>query len=104
VDEQTERLTARMAAHNDILALLVHDPIRLQPAEQQVTVSDGQLQMEINFADEGVREKVAENYREEQRQIKHFLSRLAAPMLMVSNQGDVVEQVRQLLGVHGRAK
>jgi uncharacterized protein (DUF58 family) len=104
VDEQTERLTARMAAHNDILALLVHDPIRLQPAEQQVTVSDGLLQMEVNFADQRVREKIAENYREEQLQIKHFLSGLAAPMLMVSNEGDVVDQVRRLLGVPGRTK
>ena len=51
VDEQTERLTACIAEHNDVLALLVHDPIRLQPAEERVTVSDGSLQMEIDFAD-----------------------------------------------------
>ncbi|RLA33359.1 MAG: DUF58 domain-containing protein, partial [Gammaproteobacteria bacterium] len=59
VDERTEQLTAQMAEHNDVLALLVHDPIRLQPAEQQVTVSDGSLQIEINFADKRVREKLA---------------------------------------------
>jgi uncharacterized protein (DUF58 family) len=104
VDEQTERLTARMAEHNDVLALLVHDPIRLQPAGTRVTVSDGSLQMEIDFADKHVREKLAENYREEQEHITRFLNRLAAPLLMVSNQGDVVDQVRRLLGVPGRAK
>jgi len=104
VDEQTERLTARMAEHNDVLALLVHDPIRLRPAEQRVTVSDGSLQVEIDFADKRVREKISENYREEQLHIKHFLNKLAAPMLMVSNQGDVVDQVRRLLGVPGRAR
>ena len=104
VDEQTERLTARIAEHNDVLALLVHDPIRLQPAEERVTVSDGSLQMEIDFADKHVREKLAENYREEQEHITRFLNRLAAPLLMVSNQGDVVNQVRRLLGVPGRAR
>jgi uncharacterized protein (DUF58 family) len=104
VDEQTERLTARIAQHNDVLALLVHDPIRLQPAEERVTVSDGSLQMEIDFADKHVREKLAENYREEQEHITRFLNRLAAPLLMVSNQGDVVNQVRRLLGVPGRAR
>jgi len=104
VDEQTEQLTAQMAEHNDVLALLVHDPIRLQPAEQQVTVSDGSLQMEINFADKRVREKLAENYYEEQQYITHFLQKLAAPLLMVSNEGDVVNQVRRLLGVPGRAQ
>jgi uncharacterized protein (DUF58 family) len=104
VDEQTERLTARMAEHNDVLALLVHDPIRLQPAGERVTVSDGSLQMEIDFANKHVREKLAENYREEQEHITRFLNRLAAPLLMVSNQGDVVDQVRRLLGVPGRAR
>jgi uncharacterized protein (DUF58 family) len=104
VDEQTERLTARIAEHNDVLALLVHDPIRLQPAEERVTVSDGSLQMEIDFADKHVREKLAENYREEQEHITRFLNRLAAPLLMVSNKGDVVDQVRRLLGVPGRAR
>jgi uncharacterized protein (DUF58 family) len=104
VDERTERLTAQMAEHNDVLALLVHDPIRLQPAEQRVTVSDGLLQMEIDFADKGVREKLAENYYEEQQYITHFLNKLAAPLLMVSNEGDVVNQVRRLLGVPGRVR
>jgi uncharacterized protein (DUF58 family) len=104
VDEQTEQLTAQMAEHNDVLALLVHDPIRLQPAEQKVTVSDGSLQMEINFADKRVRKKLAENYYEEQQYITHFLSKLAAPLLMVSNEGDVVDQVRRLLGVPGRVR
>ena len=104
VDERTERLTAQMAEHNDVLALLVHDPIRLQPAEQRVTVSDGSLQMEIDFADKGVREKLAENYYEEQQYITHFLNKLAAPLLMVSNEGDVVNQVRRLLGVPGRVR
>jgi len=103
VDEQTERLTARMAEHNDVLGLLVHDPIRLQPATQNLTVSDGSSQMEIDFADKRVREKLAEDYREEQEHITRFLNRLSAPLLMVSNEGDVVDQVRRLLGVPGRA-
>ncbi len=104
VDGQTERLTARMAEHNDVLGLLVHDPIRLQPAKQNLTVSDGSLQMEIDFADKRVREKLARDYREEQEHITRFLNRLAAPLLMVSNEGDVVDQVRRLLGVSGRAR
>ncbi len=104
VDEQTERLAARMAEHNDVLALLVHDPIRLHPAEHQLTVSDGALLMEINFADARVREKLVENYRDEQQHITRFLSRLAAPLLMISNEGDTVNQVRRLLGVPGRTR
>ena len=102
VNEQTEKLTTRMAEHNDVLALLVHDPIRLQPAVHNLTVSDGSLQMEIDFADKRVRDKITKDYGDEQAHIKRFLSKLAAPMLMISNEGDVVDQVRRLLGVPGR--
>jgi len=102
IDELTKGLTAQMAEHNDVLALLVHDPIRLQPATQNLTVSDGSLQMEIDLADKRVREKLADDYGDEQEQITRFLNRLAAPLLMISNEGDVVDQVRRLLGVPGR--
>lgn len=104
VDEETERLTARIAEHNDVLGLLVHDPIRLQPPARRITVSDGELQMEVNLTDKRTREKLAGDYREEQDHITRFLRKLSAPLLMVSNEGDVVDQVRRLLGVPVRGK
>ncbi len=103
VDDQTEKLTTRMAEHNDVLALMIHDPARLRPASQNLTVSDGALQMEINFADKSVRDKITDDYAAEQEHITRFLSKLAAPLLMISNEGGVVDQVRRLLGVPGRA-
>lgn len=101
-DKETERLTTRLAAHNDVLAMLVHDPVRLEPAEHAITVSDGNLQMEVDFANERIRNLLREDYRVEQEQISRFLRKLSAPLLMVNNAGDVVDQVRQLLGVVGR--
>lgn len=103
VDEETERLTARLAEHNDVLGLLVHDPIRLQPAAQSLNVTDGSKQMELDLASDRVREILAKDYGDEQAHITHFLRKLAAPLLMISNQGDVIDQVRRLLGVPGRA-
>ena len=103
VDEQTERLTAKLAQHNDVLALLVHDSIRLQPAAISLNVTDGSRQMELDLADKRVREKLAQDYGDEQAHITHFLSKLAAPLFMISNQGDVVNQIRRLLGVPARA-
>jgi uncharacterized protein (DUF58 family) len=101
-DAETERLTAGLAEHNDILMLLVHDPLRLEPSGPRLTVSDGQLQMDLDLSDPSVRNKVAADYRDEQEQMAHDLRRLSAPLLMISNQGDVVDQVRRLLGVPGR--
>ena len=102
VDTETERLSASLAAHNDVLGLLVHDPLRLNPQGHSISVSDGNLQMQMDLANKEVREKLAEDYRLEQERITHFLKKLSAPLLLVSNEGDVVKQVRRLLGVPGR--
>ena len=102
VDAQTERLAASLAAHNDVLGLLVHDPLRLNPQGHSISVSDGNLQMQMDLANKKVREKLAEDYRLEQERITHFLKKLSAPLLLVSNEGDVVKQVRRLLGMPGR--
>ncbi|MEN8174677.1 MAG: DUF58 domain-containing protein [Pseudomonadota bacterium] len=102
VDEQTERLAARLAAHNDVLGLLVHDPVRLDPRGPVISVTDGSLQMQMDLADRKVRDRIADDYRLEQERITHFLKKLSAPLFLVSNEGDVVEQVRRLLGIPGR--
>lgn len=99
VDARTERLTARIAAHNDILGVLVHDPMRVEPAAELLRVGDGSRQAEIDLRDARLRERLVADYRDEQRRITRFLRRLSAPLLMVSNEGDVIEQVRRLLGV-----
>lgn len=99
VNEKTERLTSEMAVHNDVLAILVHDPIRLQPARQKLVLSDGNLQAELDFSDNRLRERIAADYLQEQRTITKFLRKISAPLLLVSNQGDVAAQLRKLLGV-----
>jgi len=58
--------------------------------------------MEIDFADKKVRELIVNDYADEQEHIGRFLRKLAAPLLMISNEGDVVDQVRRLLGAPGR--
>jgi uncharacterized protein (DUF58 family) len=101
-DDETERLTAGLAEHNDVLMLLVHDPSRLDPTGPWLTVSDGSLQMDLDLSDPKVSRAIADDYRNEQEELTHFMRRLSAPLLMISNQGDVVDQVRRLLGVPGR--
>ena len=101
-DATTERLSAGLVEHNDLLALLVHDPLRLDPRGPRMTVSDGSLQIDLDLSDRKVSDAIAEDYRNDQEQLAHFLRRLSAPLLMISNQGDPVDQVRRLLGVPGR--
>ena len=52
--------------------------------------------------DAGGVERLGREHRHEQRRVAGFLRRLSAPLLMVSNEGDVVDQVRRLLGMPAR--
>mgnify|MGYP001814723106 CR=1 FL=1 len=102
-DEQTERLTAGLVEHNDLLVLLVHDPSRVDPKGPRLTLSDGSRQMDLDLSDPAVSAAIADDYHDERAGLNRYLRRLSAPMLMISNQGDVADQVRRLLGVPGRA-
>ena len=64
-------------------------------------VMGGTRQMELDLANPSVSRKIETDFRTEQEDLTHFLRRLSAPLLMISNHGDVVSQVRRLLGVPG---
>jgi hypothetical protein len=102
VDEQSEKLTAQLAVHNDVLALYPFDPMRENPGTGKLTVGDGTLEMEIDFGDASKRKRMLDDYREEQRRITYFLRKISAPLLMINNEGDVSDQLRKYLGVKPR--
>jgi len=102
INEETERQVSKLAGHNDVLAVLVHDPIRMSPPTMPLSVSNGALQIDLNFNDRTIREKVLNDYKSEEETIRHFLRKLKTPLLTISNEGDVVGQIRKLLGVPGR--
>ena len=101
-DERTPQLTSHLVAHNDVLDFLIHDPMRLAPGKSRLTISDGTLQVDFDLADRALKDKVTADFRNEQEEMTRLLRRLSAPLLMISNEGDVVDQVRRLLGLPGR--
>lgn len=103
IDKVSEKLTAQLAIHNDVLALYPFDPMREEPASEKVTVSDGHLEMEIDFGDQENRRMMLDDYHDEQQQITHFLRKISAPLLMISNEGDVSDQLRTYLGIRRRS-
>ena len=103
IDEQTERLTVQLGAHNDVLGLYPHDPSRRDPGNSKLVVSDGSREMEIDFTDKSIRQKMVNNYLLEQERIQYFLRKISAPLLMISNDEDCADQLRRHLGVKPRS-
>ena len=57
-DDETRRMIGAMARHNDVVALLVHDPLQSDlPASASMTVTDGDLQIHLEVGRESVRQK-----------------------------------------------
>lgn len=98
-DQLTEKYVTQLAAHNDIICCLVHDPTRFSLVDETLTLSDSRLQMQVDFRDKKVREKLIADYERETAELSRFFRKLSAPFLMISNEGDITTQVRKLLGV-----
>ena len=103
LDHETERLLKLISRHNDVIAVLVRDPleIRLPHAGRLAFESDG-LQLEVDTASSNLRARFTQRFQERLASGQVLLSRLEIPLLQVTTERDVIAQVReQLLGTPG---
>jgi uncharacterized protein (DUF58 family) len=100
VDDGTTRLTAQMARHNDVLGVLLYDPLRESPrsGQGQFVITDGRLQVELDLHDRNFLKRIAADYKTELDDIRANLRKISAPLLPISTAEDVVEQIRKLIG------
>jgi len=96
---RTRELLLRLAAHNDVLVLLVHDPFLSElPASGELVVSDGELQVEMGLARESVRRGIAEFVDARSRELFAWRHEIGVPVLPLSCAEDTATQLRHLLG------
>ena len=98
-DARTRELTTRLAAHNDLLGVLVYDPLRRQPPTRgRGLISNGTDQIELDFSDPHLSTAIADDYRDEHLLMEQFLRKLSAPLIPLSTARDAAPQIRELLG------
>ena len=104
VNDETTRLTAQLAEHNDVLGLLLYDPLRESPTPGagRGMVTDGRLQLELDLNDERLLKRIAADYHQELNDIRMALRKMSAPLLAISTAEDVVDQIRKLIGTGAR--
>jgi uncharacterized protein (DUF58 family) len=98
-DEATRDLLLHLSRSNDVICSLTYDPlaVRLPPAEQLV-VSNGELQVELQLGQEKVRKSILEASDARMKSILAWQHELGVPVLPLSTAEDVPAQVRHLLG------
>ena len=104
-DETTQRLVTRLAAHNDLIFVVVFDPLeaRLPPAGR-LNASDGERWLEFDSDREALREGFEKSYRDRFRWIQAVARHRAIPLLPIDTLNPVAQQVRDVLGQSQRAR
>ena len=99
VDDDTRGLVLRLAQHNDVLLLLVHDPSATDlPDRGRVVVSNGDVQVEVDLASGKERTALLAFSSERLQRVLSWQRELGVPVLPIHTGADVTEQIRHLLG------
>lgn len=98
-DEQTLRTLRLLAAHNDVLAMLVFDPMAQQlPQRGRMVVTQGELQLEVAVGSQRQREPLAHFFSDRLRQVADLLRRSRVPLLSIDTAQEELPQLRRELG------
>lgn len=98
-DEVSARTLMRIAAHNDLFVVGVSDPIgRELPRAGRLVFSDGAGQLVVDSSERDVRQRFRARFDELEGDWRALLRRLDVPLLHLTPETDVVDQVRAQLG------
>ncbi|KFC66584.1 hypothetical protein FG93_04515 [Bosea sp. LC85] len=98
-DAETTRLITRLCAHNDVLAIYVHDPLEHDlPDVGPAVFSSGPGQIEIDSSSQKLRGRFAREHADWRARLADLSRHRAIPILPISTSLDVLAQLRELIG------
>jgi len=98
-DDATRQMVGAMARHNDVVAVLVHDPLQSDlPPSASMTVTDGELQIRLDVGRDTVRKSIADATAARLKGVFAWTHQLGIPVLPLSAAEDTAAQLRRLLG------
>jgi uncharacterized protein (DUF58 family) len=99
-DDATRKMIGAMNRHNDVVAVLVHDPLQSDlPPSASMTVTDGELQIRLDVGRDSVRQSISQATEERLKGVFAWTHELGIPVLPLSSAEDTAAQVRHLLGI-----
>ena len=99
IDETTHRHLSGISAHNDVLLMLVHDPVarQLKPGENTV-IGDSRMQAALDLGSGRIREAVISHSRSRLDSIIKWQTEINLSVLPLSAGEETLPQLRHLLG------
>ncbi|HBE68340.1 MAG TPA: DUF58 domain-containing protein [Planctomycetaceae bacterium] len=97
LDEACVSSLRTLSRHNDVLGMLVHDPLASNlPNSKQLVVSDGELQLDIG--DHRSRQRAADATEGRIQAVLNLQQQFAMPILPISTAEEALPQLQKLLG------
>jgi uncharacterized protein (DUF58 family) len=96
-DRSTRDTVTMLARHNDVIAVLIHDPLQSElPGSADMIVTDGELQIAIET---GMRTSILRMSQARLRDVLAWTPELGIPVLPLSSAEEPVTQLHHLLGL-----
>ncbi|MCU4179863.1 DUF58 domain-containing protein [Bosea sp. BH3] len=98
-DDETQHLITKLTAHNDVLAIFIHDPLEQElPDIGRATFSSGTAEIEVDASGVSLRQRFAEDRQRWRERLAGLSRKRAIPVLPISTDRDVADQYRELIG------
>lgn len=98
-DDETARLITRLCAHNDVLAIYVHDLLEQSLPDVGPAVFSSALgEIEIDSSAQTLRSRFSREHDDWRAQLAELSRHRAIPVLPISTDRDVARQLRELIG------
>ena len=102
---RTLQLLRQLAAHNDVIALQVYDPLALKlPNDGRLLVTQGELQVELAVDKRNVRQPLGDFLSGRLQDVASLLRRSQVPLMMFSSAETAHEQLCAELGKNAGAR
>jgi uncharacterized protein (DUF58 family) len=96
---ETMKLATELAAHNDLIAIFVYDPLEADlPDIGRAVLAEGDRQIEVDLSASDLRRRFASGFTEWRARIDRSALQRAIPVLPIRTDLDPAQQLRALIG------
>ena len=105
MDEASAKHITRINAHNDVIGILVYDPMEEDiVSSSSLFLTDGAETVDLDSTDRHFREKYKTLLEEREEAFKHLSRKNALPALSISTERPVLDQLYEQLSLRGARK
>ena len=101
MDKESAKSITRINAHNDIIGVLVYDPMEEEMAESSsLLFSDGEKMVDVDGRDREFRGRFSARLDERKERYRELSIKNGLPLLQISTEYPVIDQLYEQLNLH----